>query len=183
VSLLGIEPVVLVTGISAAGKSTISDLLARRFDHGVHINGDVFRRMVVSGRQEMSKNSSEKAVQQLRLRYRLGAAAADAYHEAGFSVVLQDVTAGDLLSEYVALIKSRPLFVVVLCPRADVVASREAARPKNAYASDQLGVAEWDAVFRRDTPHIGMWLDSSDQRPEETVEVIINFGLERAQVA
>ena len=42
--------VFLVTGIPAAGKSTVADGLARRFARSVHVRGDEFRRMVVSGR-------------------------------------------------------------------------------------------------------------------------------------
>lgn len=54
----------LVTGIMAAGKSTVSDALARRFDRGVHVRGDTFRRFVVSGREETSADPSVDAVAQ-----------------------------------------------------------------------------------------------------------------------
>jgi chloramphenicol 3-O-phosphotransferase len=171
----GAEPVVaLVTGISASGKSTIAQLLARRFDRGVHVRGDMFRRMVVAGREEMgSASPSDEAVRQLRLRYRLGAMTADAYFAAGFSVVVQDIVLGDLLQEYVDLIASRPLHVVVLAPRADAVAAREAQRSKVAYRPGLLGVEDLDAALRSDTPRLGLWLDSSDQAPEETVDLIV----------
>jgi hypothetical protein len=33
------EGVWLVVGVQAAGKSTVADLLARRFDRGVHVQG------------------------------------------------------------------------------------------------------------------------------------------------
>ena len=42
--------VIVVVGIMAAGKSTVAEALARRFDRAVHLRGDVFRRMIVSGR-------------------------------------------------------------------------------------------------------------------------------------
>ena len=79
-----------ITGVMAAGKSTVAELLAQRFEKGVHLRGDVFRRMIVSGREEMCAKPSMEAVRQLHLRYRLAADAAKAYFEAGFSVVLQD---------------------------------------------------------------------------------------------
>jgi adenylate kinase family enzyme len=41
---------VLITGIPAAGKSTVADLLARRFEQGVHVKGDIYPRMIVAGR-------------------------------------------------------------------------------------------------------------------------------------
>jgi len=34
----------LVTGVQAAGKSTVADLLARQFDRGVHLRGGQFYR-------------------------------------------------------------------------------------------------------------------------------------------
>jgi len=183
VSLLDVRPVVLITGISAAGKSTVGDLLARRFDRGVHVKGDVYRRMVVAGRDEMSAEPTEEAWHQLRLRYRLGASTADAYHEAGFAVVVQDVVIGAVLSDYVAELRSRPRVVVVLAPSAEAVATREAARAKTAYRGGRMPpVAVWDAAFRRETPRIGMWLDTSDQSPAETVDAIVAGGLEQGSV-
>ena len=171
--MIDAQPVVLVTGISASGKSTVAELLAQRFERGVHVKGDVFRRMVVSGRAEMSASPSADAWDQLRLRYRLGAATADAYHAAGFSVVVQDVVVGQVLDEYVAAIRSRPRFVVVLAPRPDVVEAREAGRAKVAYRDGAPTVDALDHALRHETPRLGLWLDSSDQRPDETVEEII----------
>jgi cytidylate kinase len=39
----------LVIGVQAAGKSTVADLLARQFEHGVHVRGGQFYRWVVRG--------------------------------------------------------------------------------------------------------------------------------------
>jgi hypothetical protein len=68
----------------AAGKSTVARLLASRFKRGVHLEGDIFRRSIVSGREEMTPTASPEAVEQLRLRYRMAAAAAEGYFEADF---------------------------------------------------------------------------------------------------
>jgi len=163
----------LVTGISAAGKTTVSELLASRFARGVHVKGDVFRRMVVSGRVHMRPGTPPEAERQLDLRYRLGASTADAYFEAGFDVVVQDIVMGPALQTYVDRIRSRPLFVVVLTPRVDVVESREAGRPKTAYQPDGPTVADLDSYLRSETPRIGLWLDSSDQTPDQTVDEIL----------
>lgn len=166
--------VVLITGIPAAGKSTVADQLARRFERCVHVRGDVFRRMVVTGRQEMTATPTEEA--QRQLRYRLAAQAADSYYEAGFSVVMQDVVIGRLLTTYVSGIRARPLTLVVLAPRPEVVATREAARTKVAYRDDRATVTALDAALRRETPRIGLWIDTSTQSPDETVDEIIMRG-------
>ena len=167
---------VLITGIPAAGKSTVADRLARRFERGVHIRGDVFRRMVVTGRHEMTSTPSEEAWRQLRLRYRLAAQAADAYYEAGFSVVVQDVAIGPLLTTYVNAIRARPLVLVVLAPQPEVVARREAARTKVAYRADAATITALDASLRQETPRIGLWIDTSTQSPDETIDEIIRRG-------
>jgi chloramphenicol 3-O-phosphotransferase len=167
------EPAVfLITGPSASGKSTVARLLAGRFSRGVHLEGDFFRRSVVAGRHEMTPAPSREALEQLRLRYRLGAAAADAYFEQGFTVVLEDVVAGSLLSECVTLIRSRPLHVVILMPTIDAVSARAYSRASAGYGG--WTVAELYELFEKDTPRIGFWLDSSEQSAEETVEAILS---------
>jgi predicted kinase len=124
--------VYLVTGPMAAGKSTVARLLAERFERGVYLEGDFFRRSIVGGRHEMTPDAAPEAVAQLRLRYRLAAAAADAYAQEGFTVVLEDVAAGLLLRDYVDLIRSRPLRVVVLLPSVETLAAREASRRRRS---------------------------------------------------
>jgi chloramphenicol 3-O-phosphotransferase len=183
----GHVPVIVITGIQAAGKSTIAQALAQRFDRSVHLRGDVFRKMVVRGRAEMGRASPPpEAVRQLRLRYALAATVADGYAEAGFTVVLQDIIIGSYLTEMVAAIQSRPLYVVVLAPSARVVQAREEARHlatgKTAYKPGDQSVAELDAVFRLETPRIGLWLDTSERTPAQTVEEIMARLRAEAQV-
>jgi cytidylate kinase len=162
----------VITGVMAAGKSTVADLLARRFDRGVHVRGDVFRKMIVTGRDPISPNLGPEAVRQLELRRRLAAATANEYWRDGFSVVLQDIYVGPALTEMVDLLQISPLFAVALVPRADVVASREQLRGKSGYVND------WDveslcSEFESATPRIGLWLDTSDLSPTETVDEIL----------
>jgi chloramphenicol 3-O-phosphotransferase len=171
--------VIVVTGIQAAGKSTIAQALAERLDRSVHLRGDVFRRMIVSGRAEMGRaDPPAEAIAQLRLRHRLAAMAADTYAEAGFTVVLQDIIIGNHLADLTAAVRSRPLYVVVLAPRSDAVQARDQARQlargKVAYKPGDQSPEELDADFRRETPRIGLWLDTSAQTATETVEEILD---------
>jgi len=164
--------VYLITGPMAAGKSTVARLLASRFERGVHLEGDVFRRFVVSGRAEMTPEPSPEALEQLRLRYRLAAAAADGYFEAGFAVTLEDVVGGALLGEYQGMIRSSPCHVVVLLPSVEAVAAREAARADKGYIGDWT-VERHYAEFVVTTPRVGLWLDTTGQTADETVHEIL----------
>ncbi|MGW1373095.1 AAA family ATPase [Streptomyces sp. NPDC002446] len=164
--------VIVVSGISAAGKSTVAQALAERLPRSVHVRGDSFRRMIVNGQEHMTAEPTPEAVAQLRLRYRLAAASADAYAEAGFTAVLQDILIGEHLAEITEMIKSRPLAVVVLAPDPEVVARREEKRNKTAYGPDWQP-EDLDKVLRDDTSRIGLWLDNSRQTVEETVDEIL----------
>lgn len=164
--------VIVVTGVMAAGKSTVAQVLAEGFERGVHVRGDVFRRMIVSGQAAITPELSDEAISQLRLRYRLAARTANAYAAAGFDVVVQDIVLGDSLTELVDQLDARPRHVVVLAPRPEVVAEREAGRAKTGYG-DGWTPAMLDEGMRRDTPRIGLWLDSSDQTPEQTAAAIM----------
>ncbi|MEU4572677.1 AAA family ATPase [Nonomuraea sp. ATR24] len=161
----------LITGISASGKSTVAQALAERLPKAAHVRGDAFRRMVVSGGVGMTPDQPEEAVRQLRLRYRIAAAAADLYAGEGFTAVVQDVVLGADLKLFAGLIRTRPLHVVVLAPSAAVVERRERERAKTGYGA--WTVAELDAALRRDTPRLGLWLDTSAQTPAQTVDEIL----------
>jgi len=162
----------LITGIMAAGKSTVAQALAERFDRSVHLRGDSFRRFVVSGRSEMSGAPTPEALEQLRLRYELAAASADRYVEAGFVTVMQDVILGPWLPDVIAMFRTQPVSVVVLAPSAEVVAGREAERPKTGYTT--LTPTELDAGLREGTPRLGLWIDNGHQTVAETVQEILD---------
>jgi chloramphenicol 3-O-phosphotransferase len=171
--------VIVVTGAMAAGKSTVAQLIAARLPRAVHVRGDVFRRMIVSGRVEMTPDLSQEALAQLRLRYRLSSTAADEYVDAGFTAVVQDVILGPELPRYLELLRSRPVHLVVLAPRADALAVRASARGKAGYGVWEA--EELDRGLRETTPRLGLWLDTSEQTPEETVDEIF-ARLEEARV-
>jgi hypothetical protein len=166
----------VITGVMAAGKSTVADLLARRFDRAVHLRGDVFRKMIVSGRDPIAAPLGEEAIRQLALRQQLAVDAANRYWREQFTVVLQDIYLGVALTDVVAGLHISPLHVVVLAPRPDVVVARERSRDKTGYTD--WGPEELCAALESETPRIGLWVDSSELSPDETVEFLLEHRLE-----
>ncbi|MFJ6675629.1 AAA family ATPase [Actinosynnema sp. NPDC091369] len=164
--------VVVITGAMAAGKSTVAQLPAEALPRAAHVRGDVFRRMVVSGRAEVRPDDAE-AEAQLRLRYRLSAMVADEYAAHGWTAVVQDVILGDHLAEYVDAVRTRPRYVVLLAPSADALRAREEQRAKTGYG-DAWTVEDLDRGLREGTPRLGLWLDTTEQTPDETVRTILD---------
>lgn len=171
--------VVVVTGAMAAGKSTIAQALAERLPRAAHVRGDGFRRAIVSGRAAMEPPLSEDARAQLHLRHRLAAAVADAYAEAGFTAVVQDLYLGDDLLRFLRGLTSRPVHLVVLAPQPDVLAARDRARVSAGYGA--WSAEEFHRMVVADTPRLGLWLDTSAMTVEQTVERVL-AGLPAARI-
>lgn len=163
--------IIVITGVMAAGKSTVAEALACRFPRAVHLRGDAFRRFIVAGREEMTANASPEALRQLNLRYELTAAATRMYWEAGFTVVVQDNYLGRTLGDFLALLGDCPVHCVALCPSAQAVERREAGRGKKGYVG--FDVAGLHRMFMEETPRLGLWLDTSEMTVEQTVDAIL----------
>lgn len=165
----------LITGAQAAGKSTVGRLLAERFDRGAFVEGDVMWKLIVSGNEDMRIPPTDEALRQLTLRYRNGAMLADSLFENGFTAVHSDIIMEHGLPLYVEMVRNRPLYIVMLSPSIETVVERERGRGSNAYR-------DWDSIeegveafyeWIDNTDRIGLWVDSSGQTPEQTVDEIM----------
>ena len=89
--------IIIVTGIQAAGKSTVARLLAQRFERAVHIEADLLYEMIVTGRVLPKEPGvmPPEAESQLRLRLRNACLLARSFHESGFSVVIDEIIIGE----------------------------------------------------------------------------------------
>jgi chloramphenicol 3-O-phosphotransferase len=165
--------IVLITGIMAAGKSTVAQALAERLPRSVHLRGDLFRRMIVNGQAAITPENWDEAERQVHLRYRIASRAAVDYAAAGFSVIYQDVILGADLQMVIDMLDPRrqPVAVVVLVPTAEVAARRDRERAKTGYGD--WTAEDLDAGLRRDTPRTGLWLDTTHLTVEETVDTIM----------
>lgn len=167
----------LVVGVQGAGKSTVAQALAERFDPSVHLRGDQLRRWAVNGWvQPPAGGDDPEARRLLDLRYRLSATIADGYAAAGFTTVVQDNIYGDDVVTWLGRVTARPRHLVVLRPSVETVRRRDAERRattgKVAYRPGGHTVEDLDAALAR-TPPVGLWLDTSALAPAETVATIL----------
>ena len=166
--------IIVVTGIQAAGKSTIARLLALRFALGAHVEADVLQQMIVSGGEwvrEIGEPSGE-AARQLRLRLKHMCLLGRSFFEAGFTVVLDDIILGDRWRELQEDLHGVPFSLVALAPSAGVVAQqRDVGRSKQPLG--EAWATYLDEILRTTMAGVGLWVDSSDQTPEETVDYIL----------
>ncbi|MGW7686839.1 AAA family ATPase [Kribbella sp. NPDC054772] len=175
--------VVLVTGMQAAGKSTIAPLLAARMGPpAATLDGDVFYRGVVAGAEIMTPDPSPEALRQLQLRYDASALVAQHYADAGFDFVCSDIVLGEDVERWFARLRDVETYLVVLVPSVESIVHRELGRGgNNSYRDwgDSLedGVRALQAGLD-DIPRRGLWLDTTGQTPAQTVDAI---DLEKAR--
>lgn len=161
----------VITGVMASGKSTVAEALARSLEKCVHLRGDVFRKMIVTGREEMCECPSEEALHQLDMRYSITAKVAMEYYNNGFSVVVQDNFIGEKLLYFIEFLKQYPTYVIVLNPDIKSIEQREQKRGKKGYVG--FTVESLYNIFIEETPKIGLWLDTTNMSIEETVNEIL----------
>lgn len=165
--------VYLITGIPAAGKTTVARALAAQFPLGVHIEGDVLSfRFVVSGVPDpFDERSHGEWSRQMALRRRQQGMLASTYAEAGFVSAIDDVVAHPTgLEEILSPMADLAVGVVVLAPPLDVVAERDALRGTSSFA-------RWrhlDGLLRTRMRGIGLWIEDGGLTVAEVVSEILS---------
>lgn len=172
----GAGRLIVISGPSAAGKTTIGRAVAGQLPLAVHIDGDAIQRFVVSGSVQMDIPPPPGATEQLWLRYRAALSVAALYRRSGFDAVVTDniFEAGWPMFLTLGLASGgsdRPVFAVMLDPAIDVIRERYRGRPGGGY-TDSLTPEGLKAAVAR-TPRVGLWLDTSGQTVEESAAEIL----------
>lgn len=162
------------------GKSTIAQMLAEQFEKGVHVHGDMFRKMIVKGNIDMTADYSESILEQLMLRYNIAAKVADIYYKAGFSVVVQDTYLGKNVQSFLKEFKLKPIYFITLNPNVEAVIEREKNRHKTGYTTWE--VEPLHEILINENPRIGLWTDSSNMTLEEKLHEIIKRAEAEAKI-
>ncbi|MCH8815801.1 MAG: AAA family ATPase [Chloroflexi bacterium] len=177
----------VVSGTQGAGKTTVSSLLARRFKRGVRVSADDLQKMIVSGTEwpvaaQTTLNSpdfDDEVVRQLRLRLHNMCLLGRSFFDAGFAVVLDDIIVGDRLADLRAELSGVEFLFVMLNPSKEAVRERERQRGTELWR-------EWEWLtesVEQATPRVGLWLNSSDQTAEETVDEIMSKAWAEAKLS
>lgn len=176
----------VISGTQGAGKTTVSSLLARRFRRGAHVSADTLQKMIVSGAEwpvasqtniNLHPDESE-AVRQLRLRLRHMCVLGRSFFEARFTVVLDDIVVGSRVDDVQEDLAGVDFMFVMLSPDKATVRDRERQRGSELWR-------EWEWLTESipaTTARVGLWLDTSGQTPDETVDEIMRRAWDDAVV-
>jgi len=176
------DPIFLVIGPPAVGKSTTSRGLASRFAKGLHIPVDDLRNMVAAGLVLPGANWSDDLTQQITLARESAVHMALAYHSAGFAVAIDDFWGPNFKSDYQPLFDHPQVRKIVLLPDQDKAHQRNLQRsgesPARAYIDD--GIRTVYSFLIPALPQLSQegWviLDTTDLSLEQTVNAILEMG-------
>jgi len=171
---------VIVSGMPAAGKSTVTALAARLLPRAAQVKGDAVNQMVLSGRVWFMGKPRDEARRQDELCNRNMCSLANNFVDFGFTVLMDTVVADRAELDFLlTLLSPRPVRLVTLAPGVDECRHRNATRhPDEQFEFD--GYEQLEADMKRELGDVGWWFDTSALTPTRTAEQLVNEAVERA---
>ena len=167
----------IITGAPAAGKSTVSQLVAERLARSARLNGDFIHRLIVSGFVWGLGQPPEEAALQVQLTRKNLCSLAANFADAGFTPVIDTLIHDrEGLDYFLQALSPRHVLFVVLMPSIEVHRYRNTIRaPEEQFCFD-----DYEALtggMRRGFRDVGWWFDTSPLTPEQTAtQIIANAG-------
>lgn len=160
----------LITGPAGAGKSSVSNALAKRFEQSAVIEVDTMRGMIKGGYVRPWPHTDEVDLQ-LSLSAKNACDMANNFLEKGFNVFIDDVVGRKLLEQYSSFFKDRNFKTFLLMPSLDSLLKRFDERGQNKELRERT--TELHKRFSEKKDQLN-WqvINTSNQTLEETVEQI-----------
>jgi predicted kinase len=170
----------LISGIPGAGKTTVADLLALRFERAARVQPEELHDAIVAGAVFPGDAPETEGQRQLDLVARNGCLLARSYVAAGFEVVMDYVIMSrERLDYWLTGLEGLKVRFVMLAPGVDAAASRDAVREKSRRHLAKRGTtiaARWaylDTEARAELADVGLWIDSAVMSPDQTVDALL----------
>jgi len=176
------QPVFILIGPPAVGKSTTSKALASKFSKSIHIPVDDIRNMVISGLVLPSLEWSPELIQQINLARESVIQMALNYQRAGFAVVIDDFVDPHQLSEYRAFLNEPRIYKFILYPNKDTAHARNSQRAGDDagrdYIDEGIHIVYQQLNFMIELLRKDGWvvLDTTELSIEETVLEILKHS-------
>jgi predicted kinase len=172
------EPIFLVLGGPAVGKTTTSRLLANAFPKSFHLPVDDIRHMVRGGLALPALPWTAEISRQITIGREAALAVASHYAGNGFAVVLDDFWDPHDAAEYHEVIRRPGVHGVLLHAPREVALARNRMRspgPEGDYIEGAIAhsTAVIGSVLDRLPSEGWTVIDTSDLTPEATVAVIL----------
>ena len=164
---------VIITGAPAAGKSTVSRLVAERLTRSALLNGDVVNELLVNGRVWALGEPADEAARQVRLCNQNLCALAANFADSGFTPVIDSVIPDrEQLDFFLHALSPRHVLLVVLAPSISVCRYRNTIR----HREEQFFFDDYETLtagMRDAFGTVGWWFDTSELTPDDTATQIL----------
>jgi predicted kinase len=173
---------IIVSGMPGAGKSTVSELVARLLPRAAQVKGDDVNLMILSGGVWFMGTPRDEALRQYELCKRNMCALTNNFVDFGFTVLMDTVVQDrEMLDLLLALMSPRPVRLVILAPGIEVCQHRNAMRHANE-RFEFHGYEHLEADMQHHLRDIAWWFDTSALTPQETAEQLVKEAAIRAPV-
>ena len=163
--------ILIVSGLPGAGKSTTARLLAEQLGRGAHIEADKLQEFIVAGGvwPQGDRDMTPEAERQSCLRLHNARLLARSFAQHGFAALIDDIVIGQRLEQAIEELSGTSFGFVMLLPEFELVRSRW--RSIGSPFVDRWG---WiDDEIRTRTRRVGLWLNTTNFTPEQTVREIL----------